>query len=192
MKTSIEVKNDDLEWLYSPDWEYHDYGNCKRHLQMLLPYKREWKQNEKCPVILAIPGSAWHKQELYNDVPKYSKLAQRGYVVAVLEYRESDISIFPAQIEDVSNALEFINSKAEQFHFDMDHIFLMGGSSGGHIAMMSVLLNAHGLCKPLPNIKGVISESGSMDILTCAKEPLPPWMSIRLLDGELQSGATAN
>jgi len=179
MKSNLVVKTQDLEWLYSPDWQYHVYGNCKRHLQMLLPFKREWKQDETFPIILMIPGSAWYKQELYNDIPKFIKLAERGFAIAVLEYRESDISIFPAQIEDVSNALEFIATKAEQFHFDMNRIFIMGNSSGGHVAMMSVLYNAHGLCKPLPNIRGVISESGSTDILTCAKEALPPWMKVR-------------
>lgn len=179
MKEKLEVKNQDLEWLYSPDWEYYDYGYCKRHLQMLLPFKCEWKQDEKFPLILMIPGSAWHKQELYNDIPKFTKLAERGFAIAVLEYRESDISKFPAQIEDVSNALEFITTKAEQFRFDINRIFVMGNSSGGHVAMMSVLYNTHGLCKPLPNIRGVISESGSTDILTCAKEPLPTWMKVR-------------
>ncbi|MDO5519018.1 MAG: alpha/beta hydrolase [bacterium] len=179
MKEMLEVNGDDLEWLYSPDWEYHDYGNCKRHLQMLLPYKREWNQDEKFPIILMIPGSAWHKQELYNDIPKYIKLAERGFAIAVLEYRESDLAKFPAQVEDVSNALTFIDTKAEQFHFDMSRVFLMGNSSGGHIAIMSILLNAHGLCKPLLNIRGVISESGSTDLLVCAKEALPPWMKVR-------------
>ncbi len=179
MKAMLEVNCTDLEWLYSPDWEYYDYGNCKRHLQMLLPFKCEWKQDEKFPIILMIPGSAWHKQELYNDIPKFTKLAERGFAIAVLEYRESDIAKFPAQIEDVSNALEFIDTKAEQFHFDMSRIFIMGNSSGGHVAMMSVLFNAHGLCKPLPNIRGVISVSGSTDILICAKEPLPSWMKVR-------------
>lgn len=179
MKAKLVVKNQDLEWLYSPDWEYYDYGNCKRHLQMLLPFKCEWKQDEKFPIVLIIPGSAWHKQELYNDIPKFTKLAERGFAIAVLEYRESDISKFPAQVEDVSNALDFITTKAEQFHFDMNRLFLMGNSSGGHVAMISVLYNAHGLCKTLPNIRGVISESGSTDILICAKEPLPPWMKVR-------------
>lgn len=179
MKSMLEVNCTDLEWLYSPDWVYFDYGNCKRHLQMLLPFKGKWEQDEKFPVILMIPGSAWHKQELYNDIPKFIKLAERGFAIAVLEYRESDLSRFPAQIEDVSNALNFIDTKAEQFHFDMNRIFLMGNSSGGHVAMMSVLHDAHGLCKPMPNIRGVISQCGSTDILICAKEPLPLWMEVR-------------
>ena len=96
-----------------------------------------------------------------------------------MEYRESDIAIFPAQIEDVYNALKFIPQIADNFHIDTSKIFIMGNSSGGHIAMMSVLFNAHGLCGALPKISGVICESGSTDLLVCAKEKLPPWMKIR-------------
>ena len=181
MKHKIKIDTDlsKLQCLYSQDWEYYDYGNCKRHLQILFPHKPEMGENEKWPLILLIPGSAWHKQEMYNDIPQYALLARRGFVVAAMEYRESDIAAFPAQIEDVSNALNFIPSIADNFHIDISKIFLMGNSSGGHIAMMSVLFNAHGLCSALPKISGVICESGSTDLLICAQEKLPPWMKIR-------------
>lgn len=175
----IDDETDKLQWLYSQDIEYYNYGNCKRHLQIIFPYKDGMKKEEKYPLILFIPGSAWHKQEMYNDILNYAKLAKRGYVVAAMEYRESDIAQFPAQVDDVCNALKFIPSVAEVFHIDMERIFLMGNSSGGHIAMMSVLFSEHGLCEKLPKISGVILESASTDILTCAKEPLPSWMDIR-------------
>jgi acetyl esterase/lipase len=178
-KIKIAADSSELQCLYSQNIEYYDYGNCKRHLQILFPYKPEMRADEKYPLILFIPGSAWHKQEMYNDIPQYALLAKRGFVVAAMEYRESDISVFPAQIEDVYNALNFIPSIADNFHIDTNKIFLMGNSSGGHIAMMSVLFNAHGLCKELPKISGVICESGSTDLLVCAKEELPPWMKIR-------------
>ncbi len=179
MKQKIKISNHELQPLYSQDWEYHDYGNCKRHLQIIFPFKRELKDEDRFPLILFIPGSAWHKQEMYNDIPQYATLAKRGYVVAAMEYRESDIATFPAQIEDVCNAFKFIPSIADNFHIDMSKIYLMGNSSGGHIAMMSVLFSANGLCETLPRISGVICESGSTDLLICAKEPLPPWMQIR-------------
>ena len=168
-----------MQWLYSQDWEYYDYGDCKRHLQIIFPYKPQMRKDDKYPLILFIPGSAWHKQEMYNDIPQYSLLAERGFVFAAMEYRESDLAVFPAQIEDVYNALKFIPSIADNFHIDTTRIFLMGNSSGGHIAMMSVLFNAHGLCNALPKISGVICESGSTDLLICAKENLPSWMKIR-------------
>lgn len=179
MHKKIHVECDDLEWLYSPDWEYFDYGKYKRHLQMLIPYRREWKEGEKYPFILFIPGSAWHKQEMYNDIPKLAELAKRGFAIGALEYRESDIARFPAQIEDVANALDFIKEKSEQFHFDMERLFLMGNSSGGHIATMAAFFDAHGLCRKLPKVRGVINECGSNEILICAKGELPPWMKVR-------------
>lgn len=180
MIRKISIDNTDkLQCLYSQDWEYYDYGNCKRHLQILFPYKQKMKEGEKFPLILFIPGSAWHKQEMYNDIPQYAKLAERGYVVAAMEYRESDIATFPAQIEDVYHALEFIPTIADNFHIDTNRMYLMGNSSGGHIAMMSVLFSAHGLCEALSKISGVILESASTDLLICAKAPLPPWMQVR-------------
>lgn len=181
MKKPIHISSEpnSVQWLYSQDWVYHDYGGCKRHLQFLFPYKREFPTNERYPLILFIPGSAWHKQEMYNDIPQYAALARRGYVVAAMEYRESDIAKFPAQIEDVYHALHFIPSVADTFHIDTGRIFLMGNSSGGHIAMMSALFDAHGLCGKLPELSGVIVESGSTDLLICASEPLPPWMNAR-------------
>lgn len=181
MKERIKVTTriDELQWLYSQDWVYHDYGDCKRHLQIIFPYRFGMKPEEKFPLILFIPGSAWHKQEMYNDIPQYAALAQRGFVVAAMEYRESDIARFPAQIEDVCHAIRFIPSIADNFHIDTNNIFLMGNSSGGHIAMMAALFAAHGLCDALPDVAGVIVESGSTDILTCAKDPLPPWMKVR-------------
>ena len=167
-----------MQWLYSQDWEYYDYGDCKRHLQIIFPYKPQMRKDDKYPLILFIPGSAWHKQEMYNDIPQYSLLAERGFVFAAMEYRESDLAVFPAQIEDVYNALKFIPSIADNFHIDTTRIFLMGNSSGGHIAMMSVLFNAHGLCNALPKISGVICESGSTDLLICTKENHQSWMKI--------------
>ena len=151
MKQKIKVTADEFLSLYSQDWVYHDYGNCKRHLQIIFPFKPDRKSDERYPLILFIPGSAWHKQEMYNDIPQYAALAKRGYVVAAMEYRESDIAVFPAQIEDVCNALQFIPSVAENFYINMSRIYLMGNSSGGHIAMMTVLFNAHGLCGTLPD-----------------------------------------
>lgn len=167
------------EWLYAPNHVYYSDDACQRHLQIIFPYRQDMPGSETYPLVLFIPGSAWHKQEMYNDIPKLAKLAQRGFVVAAMEYRESDIAPFPAQVEDVSNALAALADVAEPFHMDMERIFLMGNSSGGHIAMIAMLMNAHGLCQPLPGLRGVICESGSTDLLLCAQAPLPPWMKVR-------------
>jgi len=81
MKQSFKVlKNTvgNLEWLYVPDVLYAEYENCKRCLQLIIPYKREWKEPEKYPLVLFIPGSAWYRQEMYNSLPAASALAKKG------------------------------------------------------------------------------------------------------------------
>ena len=76
--------------------------------------------------------------------------------------------------------MECVAEKITKFDlpFDIKEAYLMGHSSGGHLAMMAVLHNACGMIE-MPNVKGVILESASSDILICANEPLPPWMSVR-------------
>lgn len=65
-KKTIAVEKKDLEWLYVPDVEYGEFGGIKRHLQLIIPFKRAWQEKEKYPLVVFIPGSAWHRQEMYN------------------------------------------------------------------------------------------------------------------------------
>lgn len=145
MKKTIRVECKDLEWLYVPNVMYHEYEETKRYLQLIIPYRQEWKENETYPLVIFIPGSAWYEQEMYNGIPALSRLAERGFVVAALQYRESTIARYPAQVEDVERAVLFLLSKAETFHIDSDRIFLAGNSSGGHIALMTAMRSANGL-----------------------------------------------
>ena len=64
MKQNIKVKTDsnEIQCLYSQDVVYHDYGDCKRHLQMVFPYRQAMKADEKYPLILLIPGQKTNKQ----------------------------------------------------------------------------------------------------------------------------------
>lgn len=181
MKQSFKVlKNTvgNLEWLYVPDVLYAEYENCKRCLQLIIPYKREWKEPEKYPLVLFIPGSAWYRQEMYNSLPAASALAKKGFVVAMLQYRESKLAHFPAQVEDVWNAVRLLESKAEEFHIDMDNIFLAGSSSGSHIALMAGFTAADdalkvGASQELSDkIRGIIDLCGPTDLLLFEAEPV--------------------
>lgn len=183
MIQKLKITCNEIEWLYAPDEEYVDYDGCKRYLQMIFPYRRVWEQSEKFPLILFIPGSAWHRQEMYNNIPQYTHIAERGIFFAAMQYRESDIATFPAQIYDVHNAVKYLVNNAEKFHIDTDRIFIAGNSSGGHIALMTSFTMAHGLYTNqsyLPyTIRGVIAESAPADLMLCQSETLPPWMKTR-------------
>lgn len=84
----MNVSRDDLEWLYVPEVLYVEYENCKHYMQLIIPYRHQWKENERFPLVVFIPGSAWYRQEMYNSIPSYSKLSERGIVTAFVQYRE--------------------------------------------------------------------------------------------------------
>lgn len=183
MVQKLKIVCDETEWLYAPNEEYANYNGCKRYLQMIFPFRRVWEQNEKFPLLLFIPGSAWHRQEMYNNIPQYTHIAERGIFFAAMQYRESDIATFPAQIYDVHNAIDYLIKNADRFHINTNRIFLAGNSSGGHIALMASFTKAHGLYldkNPSPYIiRGVIAESAPADLMLCQSEALPSWMKTR-------------
>lgn len=138
MKFEMQSHYDNTEWLYAPGFIYHQYDDgVSLELSLIFPYRAEWESDERFPLVIYIPGAAWHKQELCNDVPKYTRLAERGSVFAIVQVRESDIAPFPAQLEDIHRAAAWLIGHAEQFHIDTAQIFLAGNSSGGHLALLT-------------------------------------------------------
>lgn len=92
-----------------------------------------------------------------------------------MQYRESKIAPFPAQVEDVHRAIHYIAEQlAKLFHIDMARTFLMGNSSGGHIALLTALRQAAGIADVSEMLNfpicGVIAESAPSDLFLCAKE----------------------
>lgn len=175
MRQTRTVSLDTLEYLYVPDVAYATYGETQRKMQLIIPYRPQWQDGETVPLIVFLPGSAWYRQEMYNCIPALAKLAERGFAVASVQYRESKIAPFPAQVEDVHRAIHYIAEQlAKLFHIDMARTFLMGNSSGGHIALLTALRQAAGIAdvSELLNfpICGVIAESAPSDLFLCAKE----------------------
>ena len=118
------------------DIVYIERNNRKLHLQILGPIA-EKSTNEMFPCIVYIPGSAFHEQNVKERVPQLSYLAQRGFVVAALEYRGSECAIFPAQALDAKAGVQFMKEHAKEYNIHPDNIFLMGDSSGAHTAMIA-------------------------------------------------------
>lgn len=157
MKHIIQVPPVAEEWLYVPDVTYQTVHGLERCLQCIIPFQRQWPEGRKVPVVLFVPGSGWYRQEMYNGIPNHAQLARRGFAMADMQYRECTIAKFPAQADDVEAAAAFLPTLAEQFHLDMDNLFLMGDSSGAHTVLMAALT------KNLP-IRGVISYFAPTDM----------------------------
>ena len=130
----LKADGTEVYHVYKHDVVYVTRAEGDRTLQMLVP---EEKNGKKYPAILYVQGSAWLKQDQYKRLAAMADLARRGFVTATLQYRESDLAVFPAQIQDAKTGVRFLRKHAEEYHIDADNIFIMGDSSGGHTAVMA-------------------------------------------------------
>jgi acetyl esterase/lipase len=64
-----------------------------------------------------------------------------GYAVASIDYRWSTMAIFPAQIQDCNQAIEFLYQNASKYKLDHNKFALIGFSAGGHLANLLGLSN---------------------------------------------------
>ena len=91
------------------------------------------------PCILDIHGGGWQKRQIESDKPMMERLAQRGFVTALVTYRLAQEAKYPAAIEDVKAALRTLRAKAPELHIDPARIGCIGGSAGGHLSGLTAM-----------------------------------------------------
>ncbi|WP_296876550.1 alpha/beta hydrolase [Thomasclavelia sp.] len=131
----IEMTGEEIGVKYLPDVIYDHRDGIDLHLQIIMP--SIFNQPDKIfPAVVFIQGSAWKKQDVYQNVVNLGLLARKGYVCAIVEYRHSGIAHFPAQIIDGKNAIRYLKKHHQDYHLDPDKVIIMGDSSGGHTSAM--------------------------------------------------------
>jgi acetyl esterase/lipase len=116
---------------------YQSLSGEDQHLQIITPLSMipDNTPARKYPLVAYIQGSAWMRQNIMMSLPLLIQVAQAGYVVAIVEYRPTEIAMFPAQIEDAKSAIRYMIEYAEEYHVDPGKIIVWGDSSGGHTAV---------------------------------------------------------
>ena len=171
----LPTTGDDWRVYYIPDVEYITEDGTALRLQILQPFSRN-EPEPVLPCVVFVQGSAWMKQDIYFQIPALSKLAERGYVVAIVEYRHSEVASFPAPIVDARNAVRFLRKNAERFRIDPDSIILSGDSSGGHTAVFAgVRHNDDTTENSYPGIsgevRGIVNYYGSCSVVRPDSNP---------------------
>lgn len=103
--------------------------------RLLLDILRPAEQlDQPIPVIVEIHAGGWAYGEKYAE--RNRPFANLGYFTVSLNYRLADEAIFPAQIDDVKQAIRWLKTQADTYHIDPQHIGIWGVSSGGHLAAL--------------------------------------------------------
>ncbi|EDY17156.1 Alpha/beta hydrolase fold-3 domain protein [Chthoniobacter flavus Ellin428] len=118
-------------------YTYAQHGNDALHL---LLYRHHG--TSPAPCVIAIHGGGWINGSVSEGAPLNHCLAREGYAVAAIEYRLAPRWTWPAQRDDVFDAIDYLRQHAAQFGVDPQRFVLLGRSAGGQIAE-AVAYGAH-------------------------------------------------
>jgi len=105
-------------------------------LDLYLPKHRN--AGEKSPAVLLIHGGGWKEGDKRQprEIEFGTTLAENGYVAASINYALRSAGKFPINLQDCKNGIRYLRSHAEELGIDPTRIAVMGGSAGGHLALM--------------------------------------------------------
>ena len=150
-------------YIYS-NVEYANMDGVPLHLQIITPQTRNTKNKDnKYPCLVYVQGSAWLKQNINAKLGLLARLSEKGYVIAVVEYRHSGIAPFPAVAIDTRNAIRFMKQHSAEYMVDVEKMFVGGDSSGAHAAMFSQIIQDEDNMDA--DVKGIISFYGANSMM---------------------------
>ncbi|HHE07397.1 MAG TPA: alpha/beta hydrolase [Chlorobaculum parvum] len=95
------------------------------------------------PLIIFVHGGSWttgskRTTAHFTDFPRVlAHLAERGFVVASVDYRLSGEAPFPAALQDIKAAIRFLRANAGQYGIDPNRVAIWGASAGAHLGAMT-------------------------------------------------------
>lgn len=144
---------------------YTKVNDWEGKMDLYLPPKTKGPS----PVVINIHGGGWN-HGVKESQTGFNTFFKMGFAVANIEYRLTGQAKAPAAVEDARCALVYLIKNAKELNIDVNKIVIMGGSSGGHLALMAGLLgNDHRFdtnCPGVENIKvaAIIDKYGISDV----------------------------
>jgi len=168
------------ETVVYPNIPYADDTSHKHLLDIYLPAGAK----KHTPLVVWIHGGAWMLNDKYADMGYMGKTVRgfldQGYALASIDYRYSTEAVFPAQIQDCNQAVEFLYQHADKYKLDKDRIAVIGFSAGGHLASLMGLSNNNAVKEFYPpsgaphfKIRCVLDFYGPADFVMFANDPGP-------------------
>lgn len=118
------------------------------------------------PVVVFLHGGTWTGGDKEGFARMGRTLAKHGVACAVANMRLFPFGKPEQMVDDAAAALRFVHERADEFGVDGQRLFVMGHSSGGHLAA-SVALDQQKLAAagvPREALRGAILLSGVYDV----------------------------
>jgi len=116
-----------------PNIVYARYGDRELRLDLYIPIGSK----AGVPGVIVIRGGGWMVNDRKESAHIASALAERGVAAATIEYRTAAEAAFPGAVQDVKAAIRWMRANASHNRISTNVIGTLGGSSGGHMALLA-------------------------------------------------------
>jgi acetyl esterase/lipase len=123
-----------IPFIKVPDIKYATYPKTNPALNAMDVYLPRMGSNS--PVIIYVHGGAWSEGDKADLDYKAGYFTEKGYVFVSVNYRLSPDVEHPVHVQDVANAISWFFTNSKHYSSDSKRIYLMGYSSGAHIAAL--------------------------------------------------------
>jgi acetyl esterase/lipase len=105
-------------------------------LDLYLPPNRDG--NVRSPAVVIIHGGGWvgGNRAAKREQVTGTTLAKAGYVCVSVSYWLKERDRWPTNLHDCKNAVRWLRVNHERLQIDPERIGVIGGSAGGHLALM--------------------------------------------------------
>ncbi len=118
---------------------YKTVDDADEPLSLHLDFYPATSNDEPAPLIVYLFGGAWMAgdREQVKSWMSFTNIVGHGYALASIDHRLSSIATFPAQIEDVWDAIAWLIDQSSTLSIDPARIGVVGPSAGGHLAALT-------------------------------------------------------
>jgi acetyl esterase/lipase len=94
------------------------------------------------PTVVNIHGGGWVGGTKEGNNLQILPYIEMGFSVVNVEYRLARVALAPGAVEDCRLALRWVMKNAKTYNFDTSRIVVTGGSAGGHLALITGMLDS--------------------------------------------------
>lgn len=131
------------------------------------------------PILLVVHGGAWRSGDKAAAEAINQKVAHwipKGFVVVSVNYRMLPLARPEQQAQDLGQAVAWVQQQAGQWGADVNRLFLMGHSSGGHmIALLAADQQMQARTGAQPWRASIILDGAGFDLLDVMSKPHAPF-----------------
>ncbi|MGJ8550752.1 alpha/beta hydrolase fold domain-containing protein [Winogradskyella wichelsiae] len=117
-------------------------------LYLDIYYPSEKAEGKKLPIVLYTHGGGWFNGSKENIVKSpmedpFLEFVAQGFAVVSINYRltKHKSILMRDCVIDAMDALRYLSKHSDDLQLDVDRVYVMGDSAGGHIAQMVALAN---------------------------------------------------